>query len=423
MIESTSNMDRPLVDERSAARKRWLIGGALVAVLILAAFLFPGIARWSRSERAVDASTLRIGEVVRGDLLRDVSVQGRVIASLHPTLFSSSSGVITLRTKEGSVVRKGDVLAIIDSAELRSDLEQSRAALLSMRSEAGRQRITSNQTQLRREQASRLAAVRLDAAKRALAGSEKLRSEGLVGNLEYQKAQDDVRVATLEYEQARREIGLDAESNNFDLRDRELQVQRQAAATAELQRRADELTIRAPFDGMVANIAVSDRDAVSSSQPLLTVVNLSSLELEIAVPEEYAPFTVIGTPATISFGGNDYRGQVTAISPEVSGSQVNGRVAFAGAAPPGLKQNQRLTTRLVFDSRKGVLKVPRGAFLESGGGKFVYLVDNGVATKHPIDVGVIGATEVEIASGLKEGDRIVLSDTTGFNGATAVLLR
>jgi len=82
-------------------------------------------------DRAVDASTLSFGVVVRGDLVRDISVQGRVVAALHPTLISPAQGVVTLRTKAGSVVRKGDVLAIVDSPELRSALEQSKAQLLS----------------------------------------------------------------------------------------------------------------------------------------------------------------------------------------------------------------------------------------------------------------------------------------------------
>ena len=81
---------------------------------------------------------------------------------------------------------------------------------------------------------------------------------------------------------------------------------------ATCSKRVDELTIRAPFDGMVASVAVQDRDAVAPNQAVLTVVNLSSLELEIALPEEYAGETAIGTPATISFNGREYQGKVTA---------------------------------------------------------------------------------------------------------------
>ena len=74
--------------------------------------------------------------------------------------------------------------------------------------------------------------------------------------------------------------------------------------------------------------------------------------------------------------------RVTAISPEVVNGQVTGTVAFTGAVPEGLKQSQRVTTRLVFESKKDVLKVARGAFVESGGGRVAYVV-SGSSEKRP----------------------------------------
>jgi len=423
MIENASSMDRPVATGGPWTRKRRAMLLILAAVVVAIVLIIPSVLRWSRADRAVDASMLRTARVTRGDLQRDVSVQGRVVASLHPTLFSVASGVISLRTKEGSVVKKGDVLASIESAELRSELDQARSTLLSMQSELARQSLTSRQTQLRTNQASRLASVRLEAAKRSLDRAKRTFTEGITGKSDYERAEDDVRVATLEYEQARREIGLGYESLAFELKDRQLRVQRQAAETAELQRKFDELTIRSPFDGMVANIAVSDRDAVAPSQPILSVVNLSSLELEVSIPEDYATGAAIGTPAVISFGGRDYSGRITAISPEVSGNQVNGTVAFIDTAPTGLKQNQRVTTRIIFESKKNVLKVPRGPFVESGGGRHAYVVQDGIASRRPMDMGVVSVAEVEILSGLKEGETIVVSDTTSFENANSVMLR
>jgi HlyD family secretion protein len=70
-----------------------------------------------------------------------------------------------------------------------------------------------------------------------------------------------------------------------------------------------------------------------------------------------------------------------------------------------------------------VLKVPRGPFLEAGGGSEVYLVQESMAVLHPIRVGSVSVGEVEIVSGLDEGDRIIISDTTRFEKATRVFLR
>jgi HlyD family secretion protein len=421
MIQDTSSMDRHVVVARTP-RTMILIAVAVAAVLILSAVLFPSVRRWASAEKAVDATTLRFGTVQRGDLLRDVSVQGRVVASLHPTLFSSGQGIVSLRTKAGSQVRRGDVLATVDSKELQSALEQARAQLLSIRAELERQKIVARQTQLRAKQSVDLLTLRLEAAKRALTRNETTFREGLSNKTDYESAQDGVRIAQMELEQAKKELDLSRETLSFEMQTREQQVVSQQSVAADLTKRVDDLTIRAPFDGMVASVAVQDRDAVAPNQAVLMIVNLSSLELEVALPEEYAGETAIGTPATISFNGREYQGKVTAVSPEVVANQVAATVVFTDQ-PAGLKQNQRLTTRLVFESKKDVLKVARGAFVDATGGRSAFVVDGKMATLRPITLGVTSASEVEVLTGLSAGETIVVSDTSAFGDARTVLLR
>lgn len=417
-------MDRPVVASQRNPRVIAAIVGGVVLLVVLA-FAFPAIRRWSRADRAVDAATLRFGTVTRGDLLRDISVQGRVVASLSPTLFSAGQGIVSLRTRAGAQVKQGDVLALIESKELHAALDQAQSQLLTTRAELDRQKIVSRQTALRAKQQVELLGVRLEAARRQLERVQRTFNEGLSNKADLETAQDNVRVAAMELDQAKGELGLSGETSGFEVQTREQQVLRQQSVAGELQKRVDDLTIRAPFDGMVATVAVQDRDAVGPNQPVLTVVNLSSLEVEIGLPEEYANETAIGTPATIMFGTREYNGKVTSVSPEVVNSQVTARVVFDGELPQGLKQNQRLTTRLTFESRRNVLKVPRGAFLEAGGGRTAYVVDSSqkFATKREITTGATSVGEVEIIKGLNEGESIVLSDTTAFGDAKNVMFR
>ena len=104
-------------------------------------------------------------------------------------------------------------------------------------------------------------------------------------------------------------------------------------------------------------------------------------------------------------------------------SELSAAVAFDGEKPAGLRQNQRLTTRLTFESKRNVLKVQRGGFLEAEGGRGCYVVDGKMATRRAIRTGAMSISEVEIVDGLKEGDTIVVSDTTPFQHATNVMLR
>jgi len=170
-------------------------------------------------------------------------------------------------------------------------------------------------------------------------------------------------------------------------------------------------------------VSVQDRDAVAANQAVLTVVNLSALEVELELPENQAAGVAPGIAAEIGYGGTTYPGKVVAIAPEVRDSMVRGTVSFAGDMPAGLRQNERVSVRILLERRSQVLKLPRGPFVEAGGGHSVYVVQGEVATRRPVQVGVSGVSEVEVVKGLRAGERVVVSDTSDFEGAETVLIR
>ena len=121
-IRDTSAQDQVIAPPpASVARRRipkpWLIGGiAGAAVLALAAWVVMG---WLGGGRSFDASRLRIAEVTRGDLVRDLSADGRVIAANSPTLYAIAGGTVALKVVAGDVVKKGQALAEIGRASCR----------------------------------------------------------------------------------------------------------------------------------------------------------------------------------------------------------------------------------------------------------------------------------------------------------------
>jgi HlyD family secretion protein len=293
----------------------------------------------------------------------------------------------------------------------------------SMESELSRSRIGARQTNTTNERTAELRCVQLEAARRELQRTEKLMAEGLVNQVELDRDRDAVRLAEVELRQAEEGGTLQREALDFETGDRARQMERQRLVVAELERRVRELTIAAPFDGLVAGVDVQDRDAVQPNAPLLTVVDLSEYEIEVRIPDSYADDVAPGLPAVISLGGKTWKGELTAVSPEVTNSQVQGTVHFAGKVPDGLRQSQRVSVRLVLERRPGVLKVPRGPFLDSGGGRQAYVLADGLATLRQIRTGATSVGEVEIVEGLQAGEQIVLSDLTLFNGAKTVLVR
>src|SRR5699024_10067669 len=140
----------------------------------------------------------------------------------------------------------------------------------------------------------------------------------------------------------------------------------------------------------------------------MSVIDLSALEVEVQVPESFARDLGVGMNARISGNGNTWKGAVSAISPEVVNGQVATRVRFVENKPRHLRQNQRLSVRILLDHRKNALTVARGSFVDESGGHYAYVMHDGVAVKTPIQVGATSIDKVEIIKGLKPGDKVVI---------------
>ena len=239
-------------------------------------------------------------------------------------------------------------------------------------------------------------------------------------------AQDDVHIAEMELEQAQRELG--SEPRDARLR----HAQRASSRSTGSSRSTDELQKRVRRSDHPRAVRRhgrrghrQDRDAVAPNQAILTVVNLSSLELEIALPEEYAGETCD------RHAGHDRvrrrrlcRRRSPRVSPEVVGNQVTARAVPDEQWPPGCKQNQRLTTRLVFESKKNVLKVAARRIRREPAAAAAPTSSTARWPRGaPIALGVVGAQRsAKSSADCAKAIAIVLSDTSPFGNAKQCIL-
>ena len=412
-IRDTSAQDRTLTGNPGggARRRRLAAIAAGVGLLLLAGWL---VSAWSAGARSHDASRLRIAEVVRGDLVRDIAAEGRVIAANNPTLYAVAAGTVTLSVVAGDQVGQGDALAVIDSPELRSRLAQEQATLASLEAEAGR---ASLDAQVARSAARRTldqAGIDHQAAIRDLERNRHAFEGGAVAAIDVARAEDDLHKTELALAHARREYELEGQGATLDQRNKQLVADRQRAVVEELQRQVDALTLRSPFDGQVGQVLVEQHQHVAADTPVLGVVDLTRFEVEIRVPESFARDLAPGMPAELSGAGSSWPAEVSSISPQVVNGEVIGRLRFAGEQPPGLRQNQRMRARILLDTRDDVLMVERGPFLEQGGGNHAWVVEDGVATRRSIRTGASSLGAVEILDGLEPGDRVIVAGADQF---------
>jgi HlyD family secretion protein len=418
MIPDTSGQD--VVVERKPRRR---LARALVSIGVAAIALGAvGVLAWSWKDttQSVSASRLRIATVTRGTLVRDAAVNGRVVAAVSPTLYTPAPGTVTLKVSAGDTVKRGDVVAEIDSPDLTDQLKREQATFEQMEAELGRARIVARKQKLLAQRDADTAEIDRISAQRVYERIEKAGVAGVVAKNDFMKAEDALRSAQVRSKHAAEAAQLEGEDVVLELRTKESQLTRQRLALDYAKRRVDELKVRAPVDGFIGSLAVANRSVVPANAPLMTLVDLSVLEVELEIPETYAADLGIGMAAEITTPEGKAMGKLSALSPEVVRNQVLARVRFTGAQPANLRQSQRVSARLLIEEKANVLTLPRGPFVETGGGRFAYVVEGNVAERRPIRVGATSVSAVEIQDGVKEGDKVVVAGADAFDNAERV---
>jgi HlyD family secretion protein len=398
-------------------RTRLLIAAAALGVLLFA-FL---IHAWLSTGQVVSRERLRFAEVTRGHFVRDVAADGTVVAAVSPTLFAVAPGTVTYKARAGDAIKKGQVLAVLDSPELKNEYQREQATLDSLDAALARQQIEIRREILTSQQQADLAQVTIEAAERELKRSQWAWDQHVISERDYRRAIDDVSTAKLNFSHARDTAALQRDSLALDLRTKRLERDRQALVVLGLKDRVAQLSVQSPVDGMVANRAVPEKTRVAADAALMTVVDLSAFEIEFQVAETYAGDIKPGMRADITVEGREVPGIVTAISPEVRQNQVTGRVKFRGAQPPGLRQNERTAVRIVLDERDSVLKFERGSFIDEST-RAVYVLRGSHAVRVPVVLGAASVNEIEVMRGLSAGEEVITSDMRDSNQAPDVAI-
>jgi len=415
VLPDTRAQDRVLSAATAAVRQRrwivWVLGGS-VALIVLGVLAL----RAAGLHESADRSTLTIAAVERGTFTRDIVASGQVVATLSPTLNATAAGLVVLDVKAGDAVEKGQRLAVIDSPDLKSTLAQEEATLESLRTDWKRARLEADRKLSQLRDAFEQAEIDRKTAQREADRSRRAFELGAYSELEMLRSQDGLEKAKFAQTQAQSAYQSQPAQNRFEVDSKKSLLDRQQLMVEELRRQVDRLQIRSPVAGRVGQVLIGDHASVTKDAPLLTVVDLSALEVEIPVPESLARDLVAGVNAQIEGDGRKWNATVSAVSPQVVNGEVTARLRLADEKHDGLRQSQRLAARIVLDQRQNVLMVDRGLFVEQGGG-YAYVVHGNEVERRAVRLGAVSVEKVEILAGLKVGDRIVISGADAFHDA------
>ena len=449
MIRDTSSQDTAIVSPK--VRRRAVIATALAAAIALTAWGLPQARRLWGTSGSVSVERLGLDDVSRGPFVRDVQAEGRVVAAFSPTLFAPQAGAVTLQVHAGDTVKKGQVLATIASPELSARLAQELSTADALQTDTLRAKVEAGEGRAALQAARENAAIDVQAAETDLARQRKAFDAGAAAGMQVDHARDALEKARIALSHAEAGLHSKDDSLKFDVQAKEQAHARQVLLVQDLQRQVGELAVRSPVDGQVGQLFVAERASVAKDAQLLTVIDLTQLEVQMQVAESFARDLAVGMPGEIAGNGQTWKARVSGISPEVVANQVAARLRFDdspqspgtapapeggrglapeppgaaaahGAMPDQLRQNQRLSVRVLLDQRPDVLSVRAGSFIDESGGQYAYVVRDDVAVKTPVRLGARSVDRVEILSGLRAGDRVVVSGADNFHAAPTVAL-
>lgn len=401
-------------EPRKKRRRTWVI----VAVLLLIGFAI--LRYFTRSIVPV-----RMAAAERGQLISTLSTNGKVEPVHNFAAYSPSPGTVkTVYVHEGEKVRTGQMLITLDDSEARS---QVAAALAAERgAEAQLQALRHGGT--RPQQITLAGNIETAKAARArqattLATLQKLQQQGAASPSEVSAARsalaaDDANLKILEQQRTGSFAPIDLEHAEANVTDAKAAY----AAALDVLRKED---VRAPFAGTVYSVSVHASDFVQGGDRLLQMANLKQIQIRAYFDEPEVGKLVIGEPVTIVWDAKPNRvwhGRIVRTPTTIityGTRNVGEALVSVDDADETLLPNTNVTITVTLLNVQNALIVPREALHADDSGNYVYRVMGGRLRRTPVKVGNLNLTQVQILSGLSEGEVVALTapdGTTLHNG-------
>ena len=395
-----------------------------LAGAVLLIFVVWLLVRGNSSRLRIDARTISVGEVARGEFNDYIRVTGQVQPITTVQLSPLEAGVVErLVVEEGASVHKGDVLVELSNTSLTLEILNSEAEL------AEKQNILRN-TLISMEQQKldlRLDKVQLDLdverKRRTWQQNEELYRNNLIAREDWLQSKED-------YELAAKKRELNIERQVQDSLYRTVQIEQMEDNLANMKRnmelirqRIGNLQVKSPIDGEVGLLDVVLGQSVTSGQKIGQVNDLSDYKVEAQIDESYIDRVRAGLDATFERQDTAFTMRLRKVYPEVRNGQFRADFTFVGAHPRNIRSGQTYYLHLELGQPTDAVIIPRGSFYQSTGGAWIYVVapEGDRAYKRRIRIGRQNPQYYEVLEGLEPGERVIVSGYENY-GANDVLI-
>jgi len=399
-------------------KKKWVIPAALVAVL-------GSLAAWTSTfESALPqakSESLYIDTVKRGELVVEVRAPGNLVPIDKKWLSTRSEGLVRrLHLLSGAVVQPDTVIVELENPELMNRLSEaeiglrvSNAELVQLKEQlasdmiVARSRLEQTTSELKRAQLD------LDAYR-------KLAAEGIMSRLDFQRAELNTQQLQSRYEIDKQYFDSLPRLNDAKMSAKmalHAQATEQVALCRDL---VDKLRVRAGVDGVLQKVDVEEGQRLAIGTIIASVSRLDALKAELRIEEGQAREIAVGQSAELQINGATVAGKVSRISGSVQSGTLAVDVLPEGPLPTGARPDLRVDGTIRIDRLPNVLFVGKPVQLGSTANANLFVVNGKVAHRRQIQLGKASASTIQVVSGLKEGERVILSDVSAWAGASSI---
>lgn len=405
-------------------KKAILYGGLGVVGLALVTFALGSL---EPAAPSVDAGTIFRDSVRRGTMLVQVRGPGTLVPEQIRYVSALTAGRVERKLiQPGERVEPGTILLEMSNPDVQLEALEAERQLTQAESERVNLRATLETQRLDQEAAVATVHTQLSETRRTAMAAESLAQRGLVSTFELQTARERAVELEKRVDVEERRLAIMSESMDEQLATQESQVSRMRAIVDFQRRRLASLRVPAGASGVLQDLPLEEGQWVISGQTLARVVQPERLKAVLRVPEVQARDVVLGQRAFIDTRTDTIPGRVVRIDPAATNGTVAVDVALdPDTLPRGARPDLSVDGIVEVARLEDVLYTGRPVFGQafSTVGLFRVTPDGREAARVQVRLGRTSVNAVEIASGLAQGDVVILSDMSAWDDADRIRLR
>ena len=394
-------------------------GGAL-----LLAFILWLIFRDDAQKLRIDADNITVSTVTQGEFNDYIRISGQVAPMTTIQISPLEGGVVQqIVTEEGSRVSTGDVILVLSNENLDMQILNSEADLAEKENILRNTMLQMEQQKLSVEQEKLQLQMEVQRNRRTYEAQKALYEDGLIAREDFLKAEEDYELSTSRLKLVENRAKQDSLHRSVEINQMRESLDNMRLNMMMIRKRKDNLTIKAPIDGELGLLDVVLGQSVSAGSRIGQINNLDSYKIEAQIDEHYIDRITAGLEATFERQSERYQAQIRKVYPEVRDGKFKADFKFVGQQPDNIRSGQTYYLNLQLGQPVEAVLIPRGAFYQKTGGKWIYVLspDGTKATRRDIRIGRQNPQYYEVVEGLESGERVITSSYDNF-GESEVLV-